>query len=54
MPFQIDSEEVDSTMRELIRLEFKQLENIGDFLSGLNGIKHLWARSYLLKRANCF
>ena len=39
LPFETDKHELEQNLRELIRLDFKQLENLRELLSKLNGSK---------------
>ena len=48
LPFETDKEELEQNLRELIRLDFKQLENLRELLSKLNKQKELWSRCFLL------
>lgn len=54
LPFEIDREEVCQNITELIRLDFKQLENLRELLMKLNTSKQQWSRSFLLQRDNSF
>ena len=48
LPFETDKEEVSSNLRELIRIDYKQHENLGQFFSKLNDIKKQWSRHFFV------
>jgi len=54
LPFETDKTELEQNLRELIRLDFKQLDNLRDLFSRLNRTKELWSRAFLLQRTNSF
>jgi len=48
LPFETDKEEVSSNLKELIKIDYKQHENLGQFFSKLNDIKKQWSRHFFV------